>query len=82
MDKKVSIYIIQEILSGCTECPTIFLDEKEADKFFLRLVEKVHGKKFKNVDKAGDFLRAEEEGNDHLIKYWVTPPVYKYNEKE
>ena len=70
------IYIIQEIISGVAECPTVLLDEKEADKFYLNLVYKVYGRKFKKTNKAAKFVRKEDEaGNDHLILYWVTPPL-------
>ena len=70
----MKIYIIQEIVSGVPECPVIFLNEKEADSFYLRLVNEVHSKNFKNVKKAAAFVREEAEGNFHEIYYWATSP--------
>lgn len=66
----MEIYIIQEITESVAECPVLFIDETLADQHYIKLVNEVFDKDFKNEKEASDFLRKNESFKD--IHYWVT----------
>ena len=68
----MKIYIIQEITEGVAECPILFTDEEKADEHYIKLVNEVFDKNFKNEKDASDFLREDESLID--IHYWVSEP--------
>lgn len=69
------IYLIQEIESGVPEPPMIYLNEKDADKAYIELINKKHGKTFKTVKQATKFLNDEGNEGDGTIHYWVSVPL-------
>ena len=65
------IFIVQEIIDGIAECPKLFINEKESDLYYLKLISENYGEEFDNVIEGESFL--EENGDcSHDIRYWVS----------
>jgi len=65
----MTLFTIQEVIEGCAEEPTIFEDEKQANDFYIKLVNEVEHKEFDTIEKTISFMN-KNDNPDHDILYW------------
>lgn len=70
--KKLKVYIIEENIGGVSHEPIVFIDDKKANKHYIKLVNEVHSQNFKGIKETLEYMKENNGSDDHEILYWTT----------
>jgi len=68
-----TIHVVQEVVGGCAYEPVMFLNAKDADKHFMKLIKEVYHVNFTDIKEALEYVRDVESDDYHDLFYWELP---------